>query len=186
MTAHDDKSNEGQSLAAEIEEALWALHSYESNRDDAGRVYSELDITNMVTALRAFVPSSKGQFPACPKCGERDVQAAGPDWADTGITSEMTCPRCEHTWTATFSVVSFPSAIESSPMTEQELTLLIDYHDNQDAMAEAMGVDECSLYHAKRSAEWSAMRDVIRKREADTLAKMVRPASHDIGRSRGN
>lgn len=64
---------------------------------------------------------------------------------------------------------------ESEPMTEKELTLLIDYHDNQDAMAEAMGVDNVSLYHAKRSAEWTAKLDAIKKREADTLAKMVKP-----------
>lgn len=38
---------------AEIEEALWRLHNYESNRDDAGQVYSEADITKMVAALRA-------------------------------------------------------------------------------------------------------------------------------------
>lgn len=63
------------------------------------------------------------------------------------------------------------SAIE--PLYEAELTLLIDYHDNQDTMADAMGFNESSLYHAKRSAAYSAMRDAIKKREADTLAKMV-------------
>lgn len=40
------------SYTAKIEEALWLLHSYESNRDDGGRVYSELDIAEMVAALR--------------------------------------------------------------------------------------------------------------------------------------
>lgn len=47
-----------QSDLADIEDALWALHSYESNRDDAGRVYSEVDITKMVSAIRAFTPSA--------------------------------------------------------------------------------------------------------------------------------
>lgn len=57
---------------------------------------------------------------------------------------------------------------------EQELTLLIDYHDNQDAGAEAMDMPEASLHHAKRSKHFSDMRDAIRKREADTVAKMVK------------
>ena len=47
-----------QSDLADIEEALWALLNYESNRDDAGRVYSEVDITRMVSAIRAFTPSA--------------------------------------------------------------------------------------------------------------------------------
>lgn len=45
----------------EIEDALWALHSYESNRDDAGRCYSEADITRMVQAVRSL-PSSIAAF----------------------------------------------------------------------------------------------------------------------------
>ena len=49
------------SAIEEIEDALWALLSYEQNRDDAGRVYSEADITRMAEALRALktsLPSS--------------------------------------------------------------------------------------------------------------------------------
>lgn len=37
-----------------IEDALWALNNYESSRDDAGRNYSELDICNMASTLRAI------------------------------------------------------------------------------------------------------------------------------------
>lgn len=58
-----------------IEDALWLLHSYESNRDDAGRVYSEIEISNMVEAVRAATASaiqqSKPMYP-CPKGGECD------------------------------------------------------------------------------------------------------------------
>ena len=43
-----------QASPSEIEDALWALHSYESNRSDAGRVYSEADITRIVEAVRAL------------------------------------------------------------------------------------------------------------------------------------
>jgi hypothetical protein len=42
----------------EVEDALWTLHSYESNRDDAGRSYSEAEITKMVSAIRALAPNS--------------------------------------------------------------------------------------------------------------------------------
>jgi hypothetical protein len=65
-----------------------------------------------------------------------------------------------------------PSVSAIEPLSEQELKVLIDYHDDQDAGAEAQGYNEASLYHAKRSAMYSAMRNEIRKLEADTLAKM--------------
>lgn len=61
-----------------------------------------------------------------------------------------------------------------SIMDEQELTLLIDYHDNQDSAAEAAGYDDAALYHARRSQHYGVMRDAIRKRDADTLATMIR------------
>lgn len=59
-------SHVAQSDLAGIEEALWTLHSYESNRDDAGRNYSEADITKMVSAIRAAcTPSTTPQKPDC-------------------------------------------------------------------------------------------------------------------------
>lgn len=64
----------GTNNQSEIEEALWALHSYESNRQDGGRVYSEADITRMVEAVRT---RSSTSFP-------EDYQAFnrsdGPGW----------------------------------------------------------------------------------------------------------
>ena len=46
------------SMASKIEDALWALNNYESNRDD-GRAYSEVEISDMVAALRAM--NTKGE-----------------------------------------------------------------------------------------------------------------------------
>ena len=47
------RADKSDSATSEIEDALWALHSYESNRDDGVRAYSEADITRMVAALRS-------------------------------------------------------------------------------------------------------------------------------------
>lgn len=63
-----------------------------------------------------------------------------------------------------------PSATDA--LTEVELTVLIDYHDNQDAAAEASGHDDAALYHALRSANFSAARDEIRKAQKVILDKM--------------
>jgi hypothetical protein len=51
-------SHEQRSDLSEIEDALWALHNYESNRDDGGRSYSEAEITKMVETIRALAQSS--------------------------------------------------------------------------------------------------------------------------------
>lgn len=49
----------------------------------------------------------------CPRCGDTDLQAAAPDWTDAGISAEMTCPRCEHQWTAHWVVTLTPPNPES-------------------------------------------------------------------------
>ena len=58
-------------------------------------------------------------------------------------------------------------------LTERELTLLIDYHDNQEAMAEAMDMPEASHYHALRSASFYEQREEIRRLQKVILDKMV-------------
>lgn len=63
-----------------------------------------------------------------------------------------------------------PSAI--APLTEAELTLLIDYHDNQDASAEASDMPEASLYHGLRSAQFKTERDEIQKAQKVILDKL--------------
>lgn len=48
------------------------------------------------------------ELPACPRCGDADTHAAAPDWTDAGIAAEMTCPRCEHAWTARWVLTPNP------------------------------------------------------------------------------
>jgi hypothetical protein len=57
----------------------------------------------------------------CPRCGDTDLYAAAPDWTDTGISAEMTCPRCEHQWTAKWSVTLLtPNAALTGARPQQE------------------------------------------------------------------
>lgn len=75
VASSHDKQREG---LAEIEDALWRLHSYESNRDDAGRVYSEADITRMVEALR-LSKSANATIAAIAAERQRQVEVEGWD-----------------------------------------------------------------------------------------------------------
>ena len=53
--------------------------------------------------------------------------------------------------------------------TEGELNALIDYHDNNDAAADAMEMPESSLYHAKRSAHFTEMLSALKAEEQRVL-----------------
>ena len=72
----------------------------EEARADAAEVRAEQAETQR-DALQASRVDARGRLlPACPNCGDSDTQAAPPDWTDDGVTAEMTCPGCEHAWTA--------------------------------------------------------------------------------------
>ena len=86
-----------------VEDALWALQSYESNRDDGVRSYSEIEITSMVEAVRAVMASAKhGSIDMllwCPKCKTQHVDAPQPEqgWTNPPHATH-TCQGCGLNW----------------------------------------------------------------------------------------
>jgi hypothetical protein len=75
-----------------LEDALWALHSYESSRDDAGRVYSEKDIADMVAAVRA--PRS-AKAPLCDAMGINDDALNEAGWELLRVVDTIHANDCK-------------------------------------------------------------------------------------------
>lgn len=67
------------------------------------------------------------------------------------------------------------SVSEQLALDQTELQLLIDYHDNQDAGAEAMDMPEACAYHMNRSAQFADMKNELLRREQATLDRMLKP-----------
>lgn len=106
-------------------------------------------ILGKLHAMKSLLLSATRQLPPCPKCGETDVQAAGPDWTDTGVKAEITCPRCEHAWTADFQIACTASA---TAFTEERLRLIARKHAH-DACNPINALDPASVQEEFRCQE---------------------------------